>query len=122
MYRIPARPSFIPVGSLHPVVSLAFKATTRMPSGITLTVGGAKAIRFFDELSGEQRIRRERSGGYLEIAFTPQRKDDLSARAEWRSRFALRSGISGAVSVPEAATPPSPRHLPAPATANPAAA
>ena len=90
--------AFIPVGSLHPVVGLAFKANTPMPSGITLTVGGAKAIRFLDELSGEQRIAVERSGGYLEIAFTPQREDDLSsARAEWLA-FLRSLKISGAVS------------------------
>ena len=42
------------------------------------------AIRFLDELSGEQRLAVERSDGYLEIAFTPQHEDDLEqARAEW---------------------------------------
>lgn len=90
--------AFIPVGSLHPVVSITMKADTPMPSGITLSVGGAKAIRFLDELSGEQRIAVERSGGYLEIAFTPQLEADLSsARSEWLA-FLRSLKISGAVS------------------------
>lgn len=76
--------SFIPIGSLRPVVHLEMMSGKPLPSGITLTVGGGKAIRFLDELSGEQRIAVERTGGYLEIAFTPQREDDLEqARAEW---------------------------------------
>lgn len=78
--------AFIPVGSLYPVVSLQIVAGKPMPSGITLIMGGAKAIRFLDELSGEQRIAVERNDGYLEIAFTPQREDDLEqTRTEWHA-------------------------------------
>lgn len=91
--------AFIPVGSLHPIVSLSMMADKPMPSGITMSVGGAKAIRFLDELSGEQRIAVERSGGYLELAFTPQREDDLAtARSEWLA-FLRSLRIGGAVGV-----------------------
>lgn len=76
--------AFIPVGSFIPLVSLQMVTDRPLPSGITLNVSGGRGIRFLDELSGEQRIAVERAEGYLEIAFTPQREDDLEqARAEW---------------------------------------
>lgn len=91
--------AFIPVGSLHPVVSLQMMTDKPMPSGITMSVGGARAIRFLDELSGEQRIAVERSGGYLEVAFTPQLEDDSAlARSEWLA-FLRSLRIGGAVGV-----------------------
>ncbi|TSC57938.1 MAG: hypothetical protein Greene041662_848 [Candidatus Peregrinibacteria bacterium Greene0416_62] len=76
--------AFIPAGSLSALVSLQIISGKPLPSGITLSVGGSKAIRFLDELSGEQRLAVERRDGYLEIAFTPQREENLEqARVEW---------------------------------------
>lgn len=91
--------AFIPVGTLRPLVSLQMMEGKPLPSGITLSIGGAKAIRFLDELSGEQRIAIERAQGYLEIAFTPQREDDLEqARSEWLA-FLRSLRIGGAALV-----------------------
>jgi hypothetical protein len=97
--------SFIPLGSLHPIVSLQMVVDKPLPSGITLNVGNARAIRFLDELSGEQRIAVERAGGYLAIAFTPQREDDLEqARTEWLAFLrSLRIGGAAAVGSSRAA-------------------
>ena len=90
--------AFIPVGSLSPLVRVEMIAEKPLPSGIALSVGGGKAIRFLDELSGEQHIAVERAGGYLEFAFTPQREDDLEqARTEWLAFLrSLRIGGIGA--------------------------
>ena len=75
---------FIPAGSLHPVVSIVFLRDKSLPSGIALTVGDSRAIRFLDDISGEQRIAVEQPGGYLEVSFTPQRESDPElARSEW---------------------------------------
>ena len=90
--------TFIPAGSLTPVVSLLPLDQEPVPSGIALTVGNAKAIRFFDEISGEQRIAVARGQGYLEIAYTPQGHDDPEElRAEWLA-FLRTLVIEGAVS------------------------
>lgn len=76
--------AFVPAGSLRPVVALTMHQEEVFPSGVMLTIAGGKAIRFLDDISGEQRIAIERSSGYLEIAFTPQGSTDPEAlRAEW---------------------------------------
>ena len=90
--------AFIPVVAASGGES-GIQANTPMPSGITLTVGGAKAIRFLDELSGNNaspwsaaaatsKSRSRRSG---KMTFPPP--------APSGSRFALSLRISGAVSV-----------------------
>lgn len=76
--------AFIPAGSLHPVVTVRMITSTSLPNGVTLRIGGRSAIRFLDELSGEQRLGIELNGGYLELAFTPQHQTDPEqSRADW---------------------------------------
>jgi hypothetical protein len=85
----------IPIGSLGPVISVRNVLGSQLPSGIAMTVGGAKTIRFLDELSGEQRLAVLRENGYIELAFTPQHfgdGDDL--RAQWLA-FLRSVKISG---------------------------
>jgi len=82
--RVQASLAFIPAGSLMPIVSVAQVGERPVPSGVALTVGGAPAIRFFDDISGEQRIAVPVEKGYIEIAYTPKSEADQDlARAEW---------------------------------------
>jgi hypothetical protein len=91
--------SFIPAGSLSPVVGIAAVMEREIPSGIALTVGGDRAIRFLDDISGEQRIAIEQSSGYLELSFTPQHESDpVMARAEWMA-FLRSVRVKGAIAV-----------------------
>ncbi len=75
---------FIPAGSLAPVVAISRFTERPLPSGIALSIDGGRAIRFLDDISGEQRIAIEQYSGYLELSFTPQHETDpVAARAEW---------------------------------------
>lgn len=75
---------FIPAGSLSPLVGITRFSESPLPSGIALSIDGGRAIRFLDDISGEQRIAVEQTSGYLELSFTPQHEPDLvAARAEW---------------------------------------
>lgn len=77
---------FIPAGALRAVVSVVEREETPTPSGLSMNVGGAAAVRFIDEISGEQRIAIPRGTGYLELAFTPQGTEDLQVlRTEWNA-------------------------------------
>ncbi len=78
------RTLFIPAGSLTPIAAITRFTDRDYPSGIALSIGGGRAIRFLDDISGEQRIAIEQPSGYLELSFTPQHETDpAAARAEW---------------------------------------